>query len=198
MCDDIPCGARYSLFDMTTYLALLRGINVGGNNVIRMADLRAFLAERGFDGVRTYIQSGNVIWNDAAATEDEARSRIGNALSDLLANEVTSVVLSAERLAAIVAGAPTGFGGDPDAFRYDVMFLMPELDARAVAADLPVREGVDTAVAGDGAVFFTRRIDAASRSYMPKIVGTPIYRQMTIRNWNTTTRLLGMVDGRNS
>ena len=198
MCDDIPTRARYSLFDMTTYLALLRGINVGGNNVIRMADLRAFLAERGFDGVRTYIQSGNVIWNDAAATEDEAHSRIDNALSDLLANEVTSVVLSAERLAAVVAGAPTGFGGDPDAFRYDVMFLMPGLDARAVAADLPVREGVDTAVAGDGAVFFTRRIDAALRSYMPKIVGTPIYRQMTIRNWNTTTRLLGMVDGRNS
>lgn len=176
----------------TRYLALLRGINVGGRNVIRMADLRAALTERDFDNVATYIQSGNVLWTDhrppAAAGE-----RIEAAMAEILDNRVDAVVLTRAQLDAVVADAPPAFGVDRATYRYDVMFLMPGTDAAVVAAELPLRDGVDTATAGNGVVYFSRLSAAASRSYLSKIVGSPVYRRLTIRNWNTTTRLQAML-----
>jgi uncharacterized protein (DUF1697 family) len=56
-----------------------------------------------------------------------------------------------------------------------------------------VKPGVDRAVAGDGVLYFSRLIARASQSHLARIVGTPVYRHMTIRNWNTSSRLLGLM-----
>lgn len=181
---------------MTRYVALLRGINVGGNNVIRMSDLKRCFEELGFTDVATYIQSGNVVFEAAEAVPTAVTTRIEAGLSGAFGYEAKIVLRSHAQMRAIVEGAPDGFGGQPEVYRYDVLFLMEPASAAEVLEQLPVREGVDEAFAGDGVCYFRRLIARATQSYLSKVVSMPMYKQMTVRNWNTTVKLLALMDGR--
>lgn len=178
---------------MSTYVALLRGINVGGKNRIKMADLQACFAALGLADVRTYIQSGNVIFSSGEADQALLIAQIEAGLADTFGYELPVVVRAHEEMKAIVANAPDGFGGEPDRYRYDVIFLKEPLTAAEAMAVVTTREGVDEAAAGDGVLYFSRLIERATQSHLSRIVSTPIYQQITIRNWNTTTRLLNMM-----
>src|SRR5512138_2899169 len=114
---------------MNQYVALLRGINVGGKNIIKMADLRACFEALGFDEVRTYIQSGNVLFHREKTGRDALTSRIEKALADTFSYQLPVVVRSDKEMAAVVADAPKRFGQEPDAYRYDVIFLKEPLTA---------------------------------------------------------------------
>ena len=92
------------------YLALLRGINVGGKNLIGKDDLRRCFEELGFERVRTYIQSGNVLFRATAADVAELNTRVEQGLSDRFAYAARSVVLSYAAYAAALAAAPTAWG----------------------------------------------------------------------------------------
>jgi uncharacterized protein (DUF1697 family) len=70
------------------------------------------------------------------------------------------------------------------------------MTAATAMEQMRVRDGVDSAVAGDGVVYQSRLAERASQSYFSKFVGTPAYKQSTIRNWRTTTKLLAMLDAR--
>jgi uncharacterized protein (DUF1697 family) len=178
---------------MARYVALLRGINVGGNNVIRMADLRACLEADGFDDVRTYIQSGNVVFT-ASGSAATLTARLERTLSEEFGYEATVAVRSARQLRAIVEAAPEGFGVERKRYRSDVIFLIPPLTPARAMAQVPTREGVDRAWTGPGVLYFDRLNARASQSRLSKIVSLPIYRSMTIRNWATTCTLLEMVE----
>lgn len=177
---------------MTKYVALLRGINVGGKNIIKMADLRACLAAVGFEDVATYIQSGNVLFATKRKRTELVRA-IEEALSDRFAYEASVVLRSQAEMRAVIGKAPDGFGVEPKSFRYDVLFLRPSLGATRALAEISLKDGVDTADPGPGVLYFRRLIAKASQSRLTRIVGTPIYQQMTIRNWNTTTKLAEMM-----
>src|SRR6478752_2910255 len=127
---------------MARYVALLRGINVGGNNLIRMADLRACLDADGFDDVRTYIQSGNVLFT-ASGSSATITTRLERTLSAGFGYEATVALRSARQFRAIVDAAPEGFGVDRQRYRSDVIFLMPPLTPAPATADVPTRQGVD-------------------------------------------------------
>jgi len=178
---------------MARYVALLRGINVGGNNVIRMADLRACLEADGFDDVRTYIQSGNVVFT-ASGSVATLTTRLERALSAGFGYEATVAVRSARQFRAIVDAAPEGFGVDRERYRSDVIFLMPPLTPSRAITDVPTREGVDRAWTGPGVLYFDRLASRASQSRLAKIVSLPIYQSLTIRNWATTCTMLEMVE----
>ena len=176
-----------------TYVALLRGINVGGRNVIRMADLRSCFEAEGFRDVITYIQSGNVIFGAPDSTPGALTMRIEEMLASAFDYQARVALRSREQMEAVVAGAPAGFGSRPERHRYDAIFLRPSLTATAAMNEVLVRPGVDEAWAGDGVLYFSRLINQASRSYLSRLVSMPIYQEMTIRNWNTTTRLLQLM-----
>jgi uncharacterized protein (DUF1697 family) len=178
---------------MARYVALLRGINVGGNNVIRMADLRACLEADGFAEVRTYIQSGNVVFT-ASGSSAAITARLVRTLSGEFGYEATVAVRSARQFRAIVDAAPKGFGVDRERYRSDVLFLVPPLTPARAIADVPTREGVDRAWTGPGVLYFERLDARAAQSRLSKIVSLPIYRSLTIRNWATTCRLLEMLE----
>jgi len=178
---------------MTRYVALLRGINVGGNNLIRMADLRACLEAGGFDDVRTYIQSGNVVFT-ASGSSATLTERLERTLSAGFGYEASVAVRSARQFRGIVDAAPEGFGADRERYRSDVIFLMPPLTPARAIADVPTREGVDRAWTGPGVLYFERLAARASQSRLSKIASLPIYRSLTIRNWATTCRLLEMLE----
>jgi uncharacterized protein (DUF1697 family) len=179
------------------YLALLRGINVGGKNIIKMADLKASFEEMGFSNVITHIQSGNVVFQSDEKDKALLTTRIENGLSKRFDFQARVVVVSYKELEAIVHAVPEGFGKDDKKFRYDVIFLKEPLTPKEAMKSVSVREGVDTAHAGKQALYFSRLISRASQSYLTKIIGLPIYQNMTIRNWNTTTKLLGLMEGQN-
>jgi uncharacterized protein (DUF1697 family) len=180
---------------MTQYLALLRGINVGGKNIIKMADLKACFEEMGFANVRTYIQSGNVLLESAENDKAAFTTKVEVGLSKRFNFVAKVVVISQKELAGVVKSAPEGFGGDDKKFRYDVIFLKEPLTPKEAMQSVKIREGVDTAHAGKQALYFSRLISRASQSYLTKIIGMPVYQNMTIRNWNTTTKLLALMEG---
>lgn len=177
---------------MTRYVALLRGINVGGKNLVSMPALKACLERQGFADVATYIQSGNVLFSTDAARADLER-RIESALSDAFGYAAAVVLRTREQLRRVVTGAPSGFGTRPSLYRYDVLFLKGSLSARELLEIVPAKPGVDEVSAGSGVLYFSRLVRKAAQSHMPRIVSMPAYKQMTIRNWNTTTRLLELM-----
>jgi uncharacterized protein (DUF1697 family) len=178
---------------MARYVALLRGINVGGKNPIKMTDLKACFEADGFDDVATYIQSGNVVFTSDRSAGGTLGGRIERMLALSFDYEASVVVRSGSQMRSIVDRAPDGFGADPATHRSDVIFLMPPLTARAAMRDVPTRDGVDRAWEGSGVLYFERLAARASQSRLSKIVSMPIYRSMTIRNWRTTTELLRLL-----
>lgn len=177
---------------MNQYVALLRGINVGGKNLIKMTALKASFEELGFEDVRTYIQSGNVLFR-ATGSSAKLTKEIEGALSKTFNYESRVVVRSLKQMKDIVAHAPTGFGSDPATYRYDVIFLKEPLTAAKAMKSVRTKEGVDQAWAGKGVLYFSRLISKATESYLARIITMPVYQNMTIRNWNTTTKLLNMM-----
>jgi uncharacterized protein (DUF1697 family) len=180
---------------MTRYVALLRGINVGGNNLIKMTALKASFEALGFRDVVTYIQSGNVVFSATDATAAKLAPRIEAALTTTFSYQASLVVRSHKELRAIVGKAPEGFGSRPDKYRYDVIYLKAPLTAAAALEGVPVNPVVDQATAGRGVLYFSRLVSKATQSRLGRVVGTPIYKSMTIRNWNTTSALLRLMDG---
>ena len=180
---------------MARYVALLRGINVGGRNKVPMADLRATLEGGGYDAVSTYIQSGNVLFESSrpAAGLD---AHLEALIEDRFGVPIMVVVRSHRQLRAVVARAPAGFGQDPDTYHSDVIFLRAPLTSRAAMGVVQVRDDVDRAWPGNGVIYFDRVSARRTASRMGRIAGTPEYRQMTIRSWSTTTTLLSLLDDR--
>jgi uncharacterized protein (DUF1697 family) len=179
---------------MARYVALLRGINVGGNNLIKMAALKVTFEKLGFEDVATYIQSGNVLFTAAEAADAKLAARIEAALTKAHAYQASLVIRSQKEMRAIIQRAPAGFGAQPDKYRYDVIFLKAPLTAAAAIKDVPTNPAVDEATAGNGVLYFSRLSSKATASRLGKVVGMPIYKNMTIRNWNTTSKLLTLMD----
>jgi uncharacterized protein (DUF1697 family) len=180
---------------MARYVALLRAVNVGGKNRVPMPALRALLEAEGLQDVVTYIQSGNAVFT---ARERPALlvPRLERALSQAFRQEARVVLRSRAQLRAVVERAPEGFGGAPDRVRYDVLYLKAPLTAREALAAAPARPGVDEVHAGPGVLYYARVAARAAQSRMSRIVALPMYQLMTIRSWNTTVRLLELVEGR--
>lgn len=176
------------------YIALLRGINVGGNNIIKMIDLKNSFEDMEFENVKTYIQSGNIIFSSDEKDSLQLEKKIEKALSERFNYVSKVVIVSHELLEKIVKNAPKDFGLKPEEFRYDVFFLKSSLTPENALAQITLREGVDEANSGEGVLYFSRLIAKAGQSYLNKIVGTRVYKEMTIRNWNTTTKLLALCE----
>jgi len=177
------------------YVILLRGINVGGKNKIPMAELRQYLEELGFQSVATYIQSGNVILRsdlDAKALGQQIETMLLKKFK-LDSSLIKVLALTHGQLKKIISSKPKGFGDQPDKYYSDAIFLMGISEAEAMAVFKP-REGVDKVWPG-GNVIYSERLGALrTKSRLSRIVGTPAYKSMTIRSWNTTVKLLELLE----
>ena len=178
------------------HVALLRGINVGGRNKVAMKDLLACVdAGDDYADVATYIQSGNVVFTtentDLRVMEIDLEVRI----QDRFGFPVPVVVRSLAEMTATVESAPAWFGG-PD-HRCDVIFLKHPLTADDAFDALPSpREGVDHWGKGPAGCLYASRLTAqATKSRLGQIAASPIYPAITIRNWNTTTKLQSLLAG---
>jgi uncharacterized protein (DUF1697 family) len=181
---------------MNTYVILIRGINVGGNSKMPMAALRTCLEELGFNDVSTYIASGNVILSsDKPAQEVKAQIEAALPKNFSLSSKLTKVlVLTSQQLQAVVDRKPKGFGEQPDKYHSDVIFLI-DIDSTEAIKVFEPREGVDEVWPGGGVIYSQRLSAERTKSRLNRIMGTPAYQSMTIRTWNTTTKLLALLRG---
>ncbi len=178
---------------MPTHVALIRGINVGGKNPVPMARLREVLAARGFDSIRTYIQSGNVVLSAPGHGEGDVTAVVEDALREDFGVDTVVVTVTADALRTAVSQAPPGFGEAPDEYLYDVVFLRPHVSPTEVHPLVRLREEVDDCWAGARVLYFRRLEARRTASYLSKILALPAYKDMTIRNWRTTTTLAEMM-----
>ena len=174
------------------YIALLRGINVGGNNIIKMVDLKACFEQMGFSDLATYIQSGNLAFNANRIDPNKIQISIEQHLSSTFNYHSPMVVLTLEKVVEIVNNTPKEFGAESTLYKYDVLFLKSPVTADVAITNIVWNEGVDNATAGDDVLYFSRLLTGDAKSYLEKIVKLPIYKQMTIRNWNMTTKLVSL------
>jgi len=179
---------------MTTYIVLVRGINVGGKNRVPMAELRGYLEELGFSDVITYIASGNIILKSdksAAAIQSQIEAMLPKSFK--LDSELIKVlVLTRAQLQAVVNNKPKGFGEQPGIYHSDAIFLMGISLDTAMSVFSP-KEGIDRIWPGDGVVYSQRLSAERVKSRLSRIIGTPVYKSMTIRSWNTTVKLLELL-----
>lgn len=179
---------------MRKYVVLLRGINVGGRNRISMAELRRYLEEQGCENVITYIQSGNVLLQ-SALDEKTLGPIIEKILSEnfeLDSSIIKVLVLPEDHLKAIIDQKPQGFGVQPDKYHSDVIYLMDIDTAQAMSVFNP-KEGVDQLWPGKGVIYHQRLSALRTKSRLNRIMGMSVYKSMTVRNWNTTEKLLKLL-----
>jgi len=160
-----------------------------------MADLKQGLKDLGYIDVETYINSGNVILMSVKSA-NEIRLEIESQLPKwfkLDSKLIKVLVISKTTLNDIVKSKPAGFGDEPTKYHSDVIFLM-DIDIDQAFAIFDPRANVDYVWKGEGVVYSRRLSTERTRSRLNKIMISPLYKSMTIRNWNTTKKLFGMVN----
>lgn len=154
-----------------------------------MADLRSCLKDSGLKNVVTYIQSGNALFESPAKDKGKLASKVERILSERFSYTALVVLVSQNELESVLEKAPRGFGEDPETYRYDVIFLRPPFCAQEVLPTISLKQGVDEAFGHDCVLYFQRLISRATQSKLPKLTAHPAYKSMTVRSWNTTSKL---------
>ena len=171
------------------YVALLRGVNVGGNRKVPMAELKRVFEQCGFSEVKTYINSGNVIFE---SLKKPTVSAIQNTILSTFGFAVPLLILDGDRMCRIAQAIPEGWQNDTTQ-KSDVAYLFPTVDDATITMKLGCNPDIETAVYTKGALLFSIDRKYQSRSSLLKIVGTPLYQHMTIRNINTARKLAELV-----
>jgi uncharacterized protein (DUF1697 family) len=171
-----------------TYVALLRGINVGGNNKVEMAKLKQTFERLGFASVKTFIASGNVVFRTEEQDAAKLIQRIESAIKADFGMHIKVVLRDQRSMSKLVKAIPTSWVNDKE-MKCDVMFLREEVDNKTVLKQLPFDPAIEDVKYVPGAVIWRIDRDKAARSRMFKIVGTKLHEQMTVRNPNTVRKL---------
>lgn len=171
------------------YIALLRGINVGGNHKVDMPALKAAFEEEGFTSVSTYINSGNILFDsamDAAAVQTICESLMERRFQA----SVRVGIVRAEEWAEAIANAPQWWGSEPDATHNALFVIAPMTAAEAVALMGEAKPEYEKLAIHGNVIFWTASRKGYSRTRWSKIVfNKPVYQAITIRNANTARKL---------
>jgi uncharacterized protein (DUF1697 family) len=175
---------------VTTWIALLRGINVGGNRRVPMADLRAALEAIGLEEVRTYIVSGNVVFRSRRSDAEALTREIEAAIEAHFGFPVAVVLRTAAEMRAVVEGdpLPEGSAADP-AHRYAIFLSADPAPERLAAID---REAVapDEFVPGDRLIHAWYRGGLQASKLAGRLTDRGLGVTATARNWNTVRKLV--------
>jgi len=176
------------------YIALLRGINVGGKSLIKMAELKVCVESLGYENVRTYINSGNVLFEGDNQPTIQLAKAIEQAIEYTFSIAVKVVVIDYPSYKAIVRGVPHGWGEKPD-WKYNTLFLIPPYDIAQIVADIgELKPNIEMMIVGEGAIYQAVEFRSFGKTTTGKLASRSSYQSMTIRNWNTTRKLLQLLE----
>lgn len=185
-----------TLGTVETWAVLLRGINVGGNNVIPMASLRGEFEAMGFRDPQTYIQTGNVLVGSTRKRGVAAVTRIERHLSQAFGYDARVVVRDAEQMAAIVDAMPKAWDPNDRSLRHNVLFLTDHASAEALVEGIVVDPAIESVATGPHAVYWSAPMSTITRSKMIKLSAHPLYPEVTIRNARVTLKLFELLQRR--
>jgi uncharacterized protein (DUF1697 family) len=175
-----------------TYVCLLRGINVGGNGIVSMADLKAVFVGLGFTNVGSYINSGNLIFSSTVSDARKLESMIESEILAKLKMDLKVVVRSRKEITEVLKHLPKDWEY-PENYRCDVIFLRHEIDDPELVNRIAVKEGVDEVSYFKGTIFWSALKSEITKSKATKLVGTKEYKFMTIRTLRTVRKLEEMM-----
>ena len=172
------------------YIALLRGINVGGHNIIRMSSLKGAFERRGFQDISTYINSGNIIF-DSTLDKNCLKIICETLIAEEFKLNIIVCIISAAELASALAHAPKWWNEAPNS-KHNAFFVIPPATAEELCARVGVINEKYEIVAHHGLViFWSAPISSFSRTRWSKIISTDkdVSHAITVRNANTTLKL---------
>lgn len=177
-------GVNYEENSMTKYVALLRGINVGGNNKVEMSKLRKVFESLGFLNVSTYINTGNVIFE---TNKKDLDILIEKALQKSFGFEIRIVIRDDQNIQKLCKSIPSEWVNDVYQ-KTDILFLWNDYDSKK-SISLIKTTNVDNLKYIDGSIVWNIKRADYNKSGMNKFIGTEIYKNMTARNINTVRKL---------
>ncbi|WP_353079651.1 DUF1697 domain-containing protein [Flavobacterium sp.] len=177
---------------MIKYLALLRGINVSGHNMIKMDALKKMLENMGFQNVETYIQSGNIFFDSEEENAASVGFKIKQEISKVFGYDVPVIMVSKTDLELCFKNNPYLKEKECDIKKLYVAFISIELTAAAIN-DLKISNfKPDEAAIDSNRIYIKYAIGAGKTNLDQKYIEKKLNVVATIRNWNTVTKLLEM------
>lgn len=174
------------------YVVLLRGINVGGNNKVSMSTLKTSLLRAGFEDVKTYINSGNLLLKSNLPLR-EVNYLVEDVIEKTFGFKVYALTLEESTFKNIANTISNEWMNNSD-MKCDVMFLWPDINNSKIMEKLIIKPGIDNIKYVAGAILWSINRVNINKSGLLKIVGTDIYKKITVRNCNTVRKLNGLLD----
>ncbi|GIQ69078.1 DUF1697 domain-containing protein [Xylanibacillus composti] len=174
------------------YTALLRGINVGGNNKIDMKILKKSFEQVGMKHVVTYINSGNIVFTNVGHSKSDIAHMLEEAILDTFGLQIKVLVLSLEDMEIVMSSLPESWTND-DKMKSDVLFLWEDINDESVLDKLTYKPEIETVKYVPGAILWSIDKINLNKGSMTKLVGTKLYKQMTVRNVNTTRKIYALM-----
>lgn len=175
------------------YVALLRGINVGGKTKVEMPRLKAVFESLGCRNVLTYINSGNVIFSDSRPAK-ELVPLITRAITKEFGIEIRVLLRDSDNISTLCGKIPQNWTNDKEQ-KTDVLFLWDEIDTKDILSKLKINPDIETARYIAGALAWNVGRENITRGGAIKIIGTDLYKHMTVRNINTVRKLHELMRG---
>jgi len=177
---------------MSIYIALLRGINVGGHNAVAMSDLRDLLADLGFAGATTLLQSGNVVFKATGKTSNALESLLEKETARRLGVSADYIVRSANEWAKVVAANPFPNKAKEDPGHLIVMSLKTAAPAKSVSALAASIKGRETVHAVGKHLYIVYPDGMGTSKFTGALIERIVGSRGTARNWNTVLKLLAL------
>ncbi len=171
------------------YIALLRGINVGGNHKVEMKRLKILLAAMGYKNVSTYLNSGNALF-ESENHQEQIQVDVPKALLKEFGFEIPTLIKNKDEIKRIAAAIPPKWQNDKEQ-KTDVAYLFPEIDSEGTIGELPIKSEYVDLIYVEGAIVWHVTREDYNKSQLNKLVGNKLYKQMTVRNVNTARFLAG-------
>jgi len=169
------------------YIALLRGINVGGNNKVEMKKLKALFESFGCTGVSTYINSGNVFF-ESAETMENLLKKAETGLKNEFGFDIPLLIKTEQEIKKIADAIPETWQNDSEQ-KTDVAYLFNEIDSAETVNILPVKKEFINIKYVKGAIIWNVNRKNINKSQLTRIISHKLYQSMTVRNVNTARYL---------
>jgi uncharacterized protein (DUF1697 family) len=178
---------------MIKYIALLRGINVGGKNKVEMMKLKSVFENAGFDNVLTYINSGNVIFESNEKDVDTLILEIKKILRESFNFDIKVLIRNSCNIGRLAKKIPGDWQND-SVQKTDVLFLWDDFDNKKSLSLIKQVAGIDNVLYISGAIVWNIKVKEWGKSGMNKFIASELYKNMTARNVNTVRKLADLMN----